>query len=72
VRKITAGHTLLKILSGFTWTMFSSGGLLALCAPAPLALVLIITGLEVAVALLQAYVFSILVCVYLNDAINLH
>ena len=49
-----------------------SGGFLALCAPAPLALVLIITGLEVAVALLQAYVFSILVCVYLNDAINLH
>jgi len=69
---ITAGHTLLKILSGFTWTMLFSGGLLALCAPAPLALVLIITGLEVAVALLQAYVFSILVCVYLNDAINLH
>lgn len=52
--------------------MLFSGGLLALCAPAPLCLVLIITGLEVAVALLQAYVFSILVCVYLNDAINLH
>lgn len=52
--------------------MLFSGGLLSLAAPAPLALVLIITGLEVAVALLQAYVFSILVCVYLNDAINLH
>lgn len=52
--------------------MLGAGGVLSLLAPAPLALVLVITGLEVAVALLQAYVFSILVCVYLNDAINLH
>ena len=63
---------MLKIISGFTWTMLGASGVLSLLAPAPLALVLVITGLEVAVALLQAYVFSILVCVYLNDAINLH
>nr|YP_009504751.1 ATP subunit 6 [Caulerpa lentillifera]AST24226.1 ATP subunit 6 [Caulerpa lentillifera]QKS32215.1 ATP subunit 6 [Caulerpa lentillifera] len=69
---ITAGHTLLKILSGFTWTMLGAGGVLSMLAVAPALLVLVITGLEVAVALLQAYVFSILLCVYLNDAINLH
>nr|YP_009646641.1 ATP synthase F0 subunit 6 [Picocystis salinarum]QBX98515.1 ATP synthase F0 subunit 6 [Picocystis salinarum] len=67
-----AGHTLVKILCGFAWSMLSLGGLLALGAVAPLAIVLAITGLEVAVAVLQAYVFTILTCIYLNDAIHLH
>jgi F-type H+-transporting ATPase subunit a len=38
---------------------------------APLAFVVALTGLEIGIAILQAYVFAILTCIYLNDAINL-
>ena len=62
----------LVILSGFAWTMLWSGGLLTIASIFPFAVVLAITVLEFAVAFLQAYVFAILVCIYLNDAINLH
>jgi F-type H+-transporting ATPase subunit a len=67
-----AGHTLVKILSGFSWTMLSVGGLLAVAALIPFAIVFALTGLELGVACLQAYVFTILTSIYLNDAINLH
>lgn len=67
-----AGHTLVKILSGFAWTMLSVGGLLAVAGVIPFAIVFALTGLEIGVACLQAYVFTILTCIYLNDAINLH
>lgn len=69
---ITAGHCLLLILSGFAWTMLWSGGVLAVASIFPFVVVLAITVLEFAVAFLQAYVFAILVCIYLNDVINLH
>lgn len=67
-----AGHTLVKILSGFAWTMLSVGGLLAVAAIIPFGIVFALTGLEIGVACLQAYVFTILTSIYLNDAINLH
>ncbi len=67
-----AGHTLVKILSGFAWTMLSVGGLLGLASVLPFTVVFALTGLEIGVACLQAYVFTILTCIYLNDAINLH
>lgn len=67
-----AGHTLVKILSGFAWTMLSAGGLLAVASSIPFLVVFAITGLELAVAFLQAYVFTILTCIYLHDAIYLH
>jgi ATP synthase subunit 6 len=67
-----AGHTLLKILATFAWQMFAFGGLIAVAGLAPLALVFALTGLEIGVAALQAYVFTVLTCSYLNDAINLH
>lgn len=67
-----AGHCLLKILAGFVWTMLTYGGILAILTPFPFVIVIGITGLEVAIAFLQAYVFTILSCMYLNDAINLH
>ena len=67
-----AGHTLVKILSGFAWTMVSVGGALAAASVIPFAIVFALTGLEIGVACLQAYVFTILTCIYLNDAINLH
>jgi len=67
-----AGHTLLKILAGFAWTMLSVGGILAVASVIPVVIVFALTGLEIGVACLQAYVFTILVCIYLNDAIHLH
>eukprot|EP00897_Mesotaenium_endlicherianum_P002517 jgi/Mesen1/2293/ME001545S01382 len=67
-----AGHSLVKILSGFAWTMLSMGGVMYLAHLAPFLIVFALTGLELGVAILQAYVFTILICIYLNDAINLH
>ena len=67
-----AGHTLVKILSGFAWTMLSVGGLLTVASFIPFGIVFALTGLEIGVACLQAYVFTILMCIYLNDSINLH
>jgi len=67
-----AGHTLVKIISSFAWTMLSVGGVLAVASVIPVVIVFALTGLEIGVACLQAYVFTILVCIYLNDAIHLH
>ena len=69
---IMAGHALLVILSGFAWTMLAAGGFLAVAAIFPFAIVFAITCLEFAVAGLQAYVFTILLTIYLRDAIELH
>jgi ATP synthase subunit 6 len=67
-----SGHCLLKILAGFAWTMFASGGFLSLAHLLPLLVIFAIVGLELAIAFLQAYVFTVLLCIYLNDALNLH
>jgi F-type H+-transporting ATPase subunit a len=61
-----AGHTMLKVLAGF---IFSLGFLLGW---APIALLIVLTGFEIFVAVLQAYIFTVLTCVYLNNAIHLH
>lgn len=67
-----AGHTLLKVIAGFAWSMMASGGLLFVAHLVPLAVLVLLVGLELGVAMIQAYVFTILTCIYLNDAINLH
>lgn len=67
-----SGHCLLKILAGFAWTMLSTGGVLTLLHVLPLIVIFAIVGLELAIAFLQAYVFTVLLCIYLNDAISLH
>lgn len=67
-----AGHTLVKILAGFAWTMAAAGGFLKIASLIPFLVVLSLTGLELAVAFLQAYVFTILTCIYMHDAIYLH
>ena len=69
---IMAGHTLVKILSGFAWSMLSLTGLLKVVSVVPFSVVFALMFLEVGVACLQAYVFTILTCIYLNDAIHLH
>nr|UKE80281.1 ATPase subunit 6 [Hibiscus cannabinus] len=68
-----AGHSLVKILSGFAWTMLCMNNLFYFIGDlGPLFIVLALTGLELGVAILQAHVSTILICIYLNDAINLH
>lgn len=69
---MTSGHALLKIIAGFSWTMLSAGGLLAFFHIVPLALLLILIGLELGIAALQAYVFTLLTCIYLNDVLDMH
>jgi ATP synthase subunit 6 len=67
-----AGHTLLKILAGFAWSMLSIGGIFFILQLFPLAIVFALIGLEIGIAILQAYVWTVLVCIYLNDALHLH
>jgi ATP synthase subunit 6 len=67
-----AGHTLLKILATFAWKMLSIGGIFLIIQLFPLAIIIAITGLELAIAFLQAYVWTTLTCLYLSDALNLH
>nr|YP_010316742.1 ATP synthase F0 subunit 6 [Batrachospermum sp.]UNB13395.1 ATP synthase F0 subunit 6 [Batrachospermum sp.] len=69
---MTSGHTLLKIIAGFAWTMLSAGGLLAFFHIIPLGLLLALIGLELGIAALQAYVFTLLTCIYLNDVLEMH
>jgi ATP synthase subunit 6 len=69
---LTAGHCLLVILSGFCWTMLHMGVLMAIVSLLPFATVLAVTALEAAIAFLQAYVFTVLMSLFLSDAINMH
>ena len=62
---MVAGHTMLKVLAGFIVALGVAG-------IAPLVVVVGLTALELFIAALQAYVFAILTCIYLNDALHLH
>ena len=61
-----AGHTLLKVFAGFIISLGIAAGWL------PFAFVVALTGLEFVIAFLQAFVFAILTCLYMNDALHLH
>jgi F-type H+-transporting ATPase subunit a len=68
-----AGHTLLKVFGGLAVMLISSGSIFLIpVAVLPIAAIIGMTALEVLVAVLQAYVFTVLTCIYLNDALNLH
>jgi ATP synthase subunit 6 len=67
-----SGHTLLKVIAGFSWSMLNINNLLFISFIIPLILIVLLIGLEFAVAIIQAYVFTILICVYISDVINLH
>lgn len=69
---IVAGHTLLKILSTYLFKLFTGSFIVALITLIPFAIFLALIGLELAVSLIQAFVFTLLVCSYLRDAIELH
>lgn len=61
-----AGHAMMKVIAGFVLTLGWALGWM------PFLFLVVLTGFEIFVAILQAYIFTILVCVYLNDAVNLH
>jgi len=62
---MTAGHTMMKVFAGFIVPLGVAG-------IAPFAMDVALTGFEFLVAFLQAYVFAVLTCIYLNDSIHLH
>jgi F-type H+-transporting ATPase subunit a len=61
-----AGHTMLKVFAAFVVSLGLIGGW------APLAVNVVLTGFEILVCFLQAYVFTVLTCIYINDAVHLH
>jgi F0F1-type ATP synthase membrane subunit a len=68
-----SGHALLKILIGFAWAMLCSGNILAIfLAALPWVVVTLVTGLELMIAFLQAYVFVLLITLYINDILTFH
>nr|NP_038197.1 ATP synthase F0 subunit 6 [Synura synuroidea]AAF36963.1 ATP synthase F0 subunit 6 [Synura synuroidea] len=67
-----AGHTLLKVIAGFVLTIMTLNGVYFIFHYLPLFMLVPLFLLEVGVALIQAFVFSILISMYINSAINLH
>jgi len=68
-----AGHTMLKVFASFVIALGGATAVyLKLMSIAPMLLIVAITALELLVAFLQAYVFAILTCIYLNEALHLH
>lgn len=67
-----SGHMLLSILSGFTFQMLSSSWLIFFIALIPLGFIIAFSGLELAIAVIQAQVFVILTCAYVKDGLDLH
>ena len=68
---LMAGHTLLKVIVGFSWSMLMLDGVLFIAHLIPLLVLIVLMGLELGVAIIQAYVFTVLMCIYLNESINL-
>lgn len=67
-----SGHALLKILIGFSWGLLNAGSIYTIISILPWIIVTIIMFLEFIIAFLQAYVFTILVTIYINDVLVLH
>ena len=69
---LMAGHSLLKVIVGFAWSMHMLEGLQAFSFLIPLLVLTLLMGLELGVALIQTYVFITLTCIYLNESEVLH
>jgi len=65
-----SGHTLLKILATFGWIMLCSRGFIFFLSVAPIVILFLLTGLEIGVACLQAYVFTVLAIIYIEESVN--
>jgi F-type H+-transporting ATPase subunit a len=69
---ILSGHMLLSILSGFTYNIMTSGIIFFFLGLIPLAFIIAFSGLELAIAFIQAQVFVVLACSYIKDGLDLH
>jgi ATP synthase subunit 6 len=69
---LMAGHSLLKVIVGFSWNMLLIENLKGVVFIIPLLILVLLMGLELGVGLIQAYVFITLTCIYLNDSESLH
>jgi F-type H+-transporting ATPase subunit a len=70
---MTAGHVMLEVFAGFMILLTAGLGVFGVVASIiPLGLNIALFGLELLVACLQAYVFAILTCLYLHDAVHMH
>lgn len=69
---ILSGHMLLSILSGFTYNIMNSGFIYLILGLLPLAFIIAFSGLELAIAFIQAQVFVVLSCSYIKDGLDLH
>lgn len=69
---ILSGHMLLHILSGLTYNIMASGVLFFFVGLLPLSFIIAFSGLELAIAFIQAQVFVVLTCSYIKDALDLH
>ena len=70
---MVAGHVMLKVFATFVVMIGSAAGVLGILgATLPMAINVALIGFEILVAFLQAYVFAILTCIYLHDAVHLH
>lgn len=65
-----AGHIMMKVFAGFIISLGAIGAVGIAGAVAPFAVTVLLTGLEILVACLQAFVFTILTCIYLHDAMH--
>jgi F-type H+-transporting ATPase subunit a len=65
-----AGHITLKVFGGFVVMLLGAGGAYTALSVLPLTMATALTALEFLVAFLQAYVFTMLTCMYLNDALH--
>jgi ATP synthase subunit 6 len=69
---LMAGHSLLKVIVGFSWNMLLVENIKAIVYILPLLILVLLMGLELGVALIQAYVFITLTSIYLNESEALH
>ena len=69
---MVAGHVMLEVFATFILILAGAGALTGALGIVPLALNVVLEGFELLVAALQAYVFAILTCIYLHDAVHLH
>lgn len=70
---MVAGHIILKVFAGFCVSMFAAWGAVGLLAGSvPFLFTVLLIGFEIIIAILQAYIFTILTCIYLKDSVELH
>ena len=64
---LMAGHTLIKVIAGFAWSMLGLKNLVSFGSIIPMLTLVVLFGLELGVAFIQTYVFIILICIYIQD-----